>query len=165
VRKSGLALITCPERTTVVHQTGSTGTKNSPSAKNLRCRERSGGCQRNQSRSFELQCNQEFGHHASVVPLVGVADNGAQRGAVGRPGGFPLLDQIAQSLFANHWKDDVAHHGVRLGQCGIGQFEQQILLAGDALEIIEQLAFDFALGAGPRCGGSSRSTGRPDRRS
>ena len=96
----------------------------------------------------ELQCSQEFGHHAPVVPLVGVADHGTQRGAVGRPSGFPLLDQIAQGLLANHRKDDLAYHAVRLGQCGIGQFEQQIVLASDALDVIEQFTFDLALGPG-----------------
>ena len=96
----------------------------------------------------ELEGRQEFGHHAPVVPLVGIADHGAQRRAVGRPSGFPLLDQIAQGLLANHRKDDLAHHAVRLGQCGIGQFEQQVLLAADALDVIEQFTFDLAFGAG-----------------
>jgi hypothetical protein len=96
----------------------------------------------------ELEGRQEFGRHAPVVPLVGIADHGAQRRAVGRPSGFPLLDQIAQGLLANHRKDDLAHHAVRLGQCGIGQFEQQVLLAADALDVIEQFTFDLAFGAG-----------------
>jgi hypothetical protein len=31
---------------------------------------------------------------------------------------------MIQKLLAQpHWKDDLAHHAVRLGQCGIGQFE------------------------------------------
>ena len=34
------------------------------------------------------------------------------------------------------------------GQCGIGQFEQQVLLAADALDVIEQFTFDLAFGAG-----------------
>ena len=95
----------------------------------------------------ELEGRQEFGHHAPVVPLVRIADHGAQRRAVGWPSGFPLLDQIAQGLLANHRKDDLAHHAVRLSQCGIGQFEQQVLLAADALDVIEQFTFDLAFGA------------------
>jgi hypothetical protein len=59
-----------------------------------------------------------------------------------------LHPQIAQGLLANHRKDDLAHHAVRLGQCGIGQFEQQVLLAADALDVIEQFTFDLAFGAG-----------------
>ena len=63
---------------------------------------------------------QEFERHAAIVSLVGVADHCAHCSAVGRPGGFPLLDQIAQRLFTHHRKNHVAHHAIRLGQCGVG---------------------------------------------
>jgi hypothetical protein len=85
----------------------------------------------------KLQCIQELGHHAAVVSPVGVSDHCTQGDAVGRPRGFPLLDQVAQRLFADHGKHHIAHHAVRLGERGVGQLEQQVLLAGDALEVVQ----------------------------
>ena len=57
----------------------------------------------------ELQGEQEFERHAAIVSLVGVADHCAHCGAVGRPGGLPLLDQVAQRLFVDHRKDHIAN--------------------------------------------------------
>jgi hypothetical protein len=50
-----------------------------------------------------------------------------------------------QRLFADHWEDDLPHDAIRLGQRRLGEGEQQILFARDALEVIEQLALDLAL--------------------
>ena len=94
----------------------------------------------------EFQRGQQGRYHAPVVALVGIADHSAQGDAVGWAGGLPLLDQIAQRLLADHWKHHVAHHAVRLGQGGVGQIEQQVLLSGHALEVLQQFAFDLAFG-------------------
>jgi hypothetical protein len=83
------------------------------------------------------------------VPTVGVADHRAQGEAIGRPGGLPLFHQVLQRLFADHRKDDVPHDAIRLGQRRLGEGEQQVLFARDALEVLEQLALDLALGACP----------------
>ena len=95
----------------------------------------------------ELQRSQQRRHHAAVMSFVRVTDDGAQGDAVGWTGGFPFLNQITQRLFTNHWKYHLANYAVRLGQCSFGQLEQEILLAGDALEVIKQLALDLAFGA------------------
>lgn len=55
-------------------------------------------------------------------------------------------NQIAQRLLADHRKHHVAHHAVRMGERSVGQLEQQVLFAGDALEVVQQLALDLALG-------------------
>ncbi len=94
----------------------------------------------------EVERGQQPGHHTSVVPTVGVADHRAQGEMVGRPGGLPFFHQVLQRLFAHHRKDDVPHDAIRLGQRRLGEGKQQVLLACDALEVLEQLALDLALG-------------------
>ena len=81
-----------------------------------------------------------------TVSEAGVADHGAQCDAISRPGGFPLLHQVAQRLFSDHRKHHIAHHAVGLGERGVGKFEQQVLLSGDTLEVVQQLSLNLALG-------------------
>ena len=96
----------------------------------------------------EFQALEDFGHHAAVMPLVGIADHRSQRGPVARARGLRLPDEIAQGLFADDRKDDIAHDSVGLLDGRAGKVEQEILLAGDAFQIVEQFALHPALGAG-----------------
>jgi hypothetical protein len=54
------------------------------------------------------------------MALVGIQDYCAQRGPVGWASRFRFLDQIAQGLLADHWKDDIAHDAIRSLQSGAG---------------------------------------------
>ena len=85
-------------------------------------------------------------HHPAVMALVGIPDHCAKRGPVGWARGLRFLDQIAQGLFADDRKDDIAHDPIRFLEGRAGELEQQVLLAGDALQIIEQFAVDPAFG-------------------
>ncbi len=84
--------------------------------------------------------------HAAVVAAVGVADDGAQCCPVGRAGRFPFLDQVAQGLLAGYREHNLADDAIGSRQRGVGQLEQDVLLAADALEIVEQFALDLPLG-------------------
>ena len=95
----------------------------------------------------EFQALEDFGHHAAVMTLVGIADHRSQRRPVARACGLGLPDQIAQGLFPDNREDDIAHDAVGLFEGGAGEVEQQVLLAGDAFQIVEQLALHPALGA------------------
>ena len=83
------------------------------------------------------------------MTLVGVADHGPERGLVARSRGLRLLDQVTQGLFADDRKDDLAHDPVRLLESRAGKVEQEVLLAGDALQVVEQFAIHPAFGARP----------------
>ena len=97
----------------------------------------------------EFQALKDVGRHAAVMTLVGIADHRPERGLVARPRGLCLLDQITQGLFADHRKDDLAHGPVRFLESRAGKVEQEILLARDALQIIEQFPIHPAFGARP----------------
>ena len=58
----------------------------------------------------EFQSLQNLGHHPPVMPLVRITDDGPQGCPIGRPRGFPFLDQVSQGLFADHWEHNVAHN-------------------------------------------------------
>jgi hypothetical protein len=71
-------------------------------------------------------------HHAAVKALVGIPDHCAKCGSLGWTCGLRFLDQITQGgLFADDWKDDIAHDAIRFLQGRAGDFEQQVLLAAD----------------------------------
>ena len=93
----------------------------------------------------EFQAPQDLWHHAAVMALVGIPDHRAERGPVGRTRGLRFLDQITQGLFADDWKDDVAHDAIRFIQGRAGDFEQQVLLAADTFQIVKQFALDAML--------------------
>ena len=94
----------------------------------------------------EIQGLEDLRHHAAVMALVGVPDHGAQGGPIGRSRGLPFLDQVAQGLFADDREHDLAHDPVGLIEGGPGELEQEVLLAGDALQVVEQLAVHPAFG-------------------
>ena len=102
----------------------------------------------------EFQPLKDVGHHAAVMPLVGIPDHRSQCGPVAWARALGLLDQITQGLFADHRKDDIAHDPVRLLEGGAGKLEQGVF-APETRQIVE-VAIDLALGA-RRCGGWSRS--------
>ena len=94
----------------------------------------------------EFQAPQDLWHHAAVMALVGIPDHRAERGPVGWTCGLRFLDQITQGLFADDWKDNIAHDAIRILQSRAGNFEQEVLLARDALQIVEQFAVNPVLG-------------------
>ena len=63
------------------------------------------------------------------MAAVGIADDGAQRRPIGRAGRLPFLDEVAQGLLAGDREHDLAHDAVGLRQRGVGQLEQDVLLA------------------------------------
>ena len=85
-------------------------------------------------------------YHAAVVALVGVPDHGAQRGPIGWPRGLPFLDQVAQGLFGDDGKHNLANDPIGSVECGPGELEQEVLLAGHAFQVVEQLAVHPAFG-------------------
>ena len=90
----------------------------------------------------ECQSAEHDRQHAAVVRAVGAADHRLEVVAVHWPGGFALGDQIAQGLLINDGKDNRADCIVRLGQARRGELEQQRRLAGNALEVSDQLVLD-----------------------
>lgn len=80
------------------------------------------------------------------MAFIGITDHGSQRGSVGRAGCLRFLDQITKGLFADNWKDNITHDSIWFLQGRAGDLEQQVLLAGDAFQIVEQLAIDPMLG-------------------
>jgi hypothetical protein len=80
--------------------------------------------------------------------LCRIPDHRAERDSVGRARGLRFLDQIPQGLLADDRKDNIAHDAIRFLQGRAGNLEQQVLLAGDALQIVEQLAINPMLGTG-----------------
>jgi len=94
----------------------------------------------------EFQSLKDLWHHPAVMALVGIPYHRAKRGPVGRPRGLRFLDEITQDLFADNRKDNIAHDAIRILQSCAGDVEQQVLLARDAFEIVEQLAIDPVLG-------------------
>ena len=97
----------------------------------------------------EFQALKDVGRHAAVMTLVGIADHRPERGLVARPRGLRLFDQVTQGLFADDRKDDLAHGPIRFLESRAGKVEQEILLARDALQIIEQFPIHPAFGARP----------------
>jgi hypothetical protein len=85
----------------------------------------------------EFQLFKNFRHHTPVMPFVGIPDDCPQGCPIGRPHGFPFLDQVSQGLFADQWEDDVANTSVRLIEGRIRDLEQQVLFARYAPEIIQ----------------------------
>jgi hypothetical protein len=93
----------------------------------------------------EFQSLKYLRHHPAVMALVGIPDHRAQRGSVGWTRGLCFLDQIAQGLFADDRKHNIAHNTIRFPQSCAGDFEQQVLFARDALQIVEQFAVNPVL--------------------
>jgi hypothetical protein len=54
------------------------------------------------------------------MALVGIPDHCAKRGPVGWARRFRFLDQIAEGLLADHWKDNIAHDAIRFLQSRAG---------------------------------------------
>ena len=96
----------------------------------------------------EVQGVQQARHHAAVVGAVGVADDRLHVLAVGRAGGLPFLDQVAQRLLVDDREDHLLDDAVGPGEGGLGQLEQQAVLAGDALQVLQEFALDAPLGPG-----------------
>ena len=94
----------------------------------------------------EIQGLEDLRHHPPVMALVGIPDHGAQGGPIGRSRGLPFLDQVAQGLFADDRKHDLAHDPIGLVEGGPGELEQEVLLAGHALQVVEQFAVHPAFG-------------------
>ena len=94
----------------------------------------------------EFQSLKYLRHHPAVMAFVGIPDHRAKRGPVGWTRGLRFLDQIAQGLLADDWKDNIAHDPIRFPQSRAGDFEQQVLFARDALQIVEQFAVNPVLG-------------------
>ena len=61
---------------------------------------------------------------------------------------FGFLDQVAQGLFADDREHDLAHDPVGVIEGGPGEVEEEVLLAADALQVVEQLAVHPAFGPG-----------------
>jgi hypothetical protein len=81
------------------------------------------------------------------MALIGIPYYGTKCSFVGRTCGLlRFFDQITQGLFADGRKDDIAHDAIRFIQGRAGDFEQQVLLAADTFQIIEQFALDPMLG-------------------
>ena len=97
----------------------------------------------------EFQALQDLWHHAAVMALVGIPDHCAKCGSVAWTCGLRFLDQITQGLFADDWKDNIAHDAIRILQSRAGNFEQEVLLARDALQIVEQFTIDPVLARAP----------------
>jgi hypothetical protein len=76
------------------------------------------------------------------------------RGAQHRPdalvkrvlGRFRFVDQITQGALGNDWEQRAADRLVRMLDGGLGEREQDALLAAHALEVIDKLLLDPALG-------------------
>ena len=96
----------------------------------------------------EVQGVQQARHHAAVVGAVGGADDRLHVLAVGRAGGLPFLDQVAQRLLVDDRVDHLLDDAVGLGEGGLGQLEQQAVLAGDALQVLQEFSLDASLGPG-----------------
>jgi hypothetical protein len=96
----------------------------------------------------ECQGVEDDRQHAGIVRAVEAADHRVQMMPVQRARGLALGDEIAQGLLIDDRKDNLAHRIVRSGQACRSEFEQQRRLAGDTLEVGDQLAFDPLLGLG-----------------
>ena len=57
-----------------------------------------------------------------------------------------FLDQVAQGLFADDREHDLAHDPVGVIEGGPGELEEEVLLAADALQVVEQFAVHAAFG-------------------
>ena len=90
----------------------------------------------------EYQSAEHDRQHAAVVRAVGAADHRLEVVAVHWSSGFALGDQVAQGLLINDGKDNRADCIARLGHARRGELEQQRRLAGNALEVSDQLALD-----------------------
>jgi len=55
---------------------------------------------------------QNLRHHPTVVSYVRISDDCTQRSAIGRPRGFPFLDQISQGLLADHGIYHLTHNAL-----------------------------------------------------
>jgi len=73
-------------------------------------------------------------------------DHRLEVAAIDRPRSLALGDEVVQGLLADGGEDHVAHGAVRVSHAGGGQLEQQRGLAGDALEVGDQLALHPLLG-------------------
>jgi len=94
----------------------------------------------------EVERVQHQRQHAPVMRAVGVVNDCLKMPAIDRPGGLALGHEVMQGLLADGRENHVAHGAVRLGDAGRGQLEQQRRLAGNALEVGNQFAFDALLG-------------------
>jgi len=94
--------------------------------------------------------SEKSGHGEPVAPYagsgpVGIPDHRAQGGAIGRSRRLPLLYQISQRFLADNGEHNLAHDPIRFSERGVGDLEQEVLLAGHALNVIQQFAVDLAL--------------------
>jgi hypothetical protein len=80
------------------------------------------------------------------MALVGVPDHGAQGRPIDRSRGLGLLDQVARGLFADDREHDLAHDPLGLIESGPGELEEEVLLAADALQVVERRAVHAAFG-------------------
>jgi hypothetical protein len=64
----------------------------------------------------EFQSLKNFRHHPAVMALIGIPDYCTKCSPVGWTCGLRFLDQISQGLFADDWKDDIAHDAIRFIQ-------------------------------------------------
>ena len=97
----------------------------------------------------EIQGPEGPRRHPPVMALVGVPDHGAQGRPIDRSRGLGLLDQVARGLFADDREHDLAHDPLGLIESGPGELEEEVLLAADALQVVERRAVHAAFGPAP----------------
>jgi hypothetical protein len=98
----------------------------------------------------ELQHLEQLDQTAAVVVGVGRLQRGLHGPAVHRAFGLELVDELAQGLLAaGHRRvDDLADGVVGPIERGLGDREQQVLLAGDPFERVDQFLGDLPVRAG-----------------
>lgn len=98
----------------------------------------------------ELKHIKQLDQPAPVVVGVGRLERGLHRAPVHRPLGLELVDEVAQCLLAaGHRRvDHPPHRLVRALERGLRDREQQVLLAGDPLERVDQFLGHLAVRPG-----------------
>jgi len=98
----------------------------------------------------ELQHLQQPDQPAAVVVGVGGAQRGLDRALIHRALGLVLVHQLAQGRLATGHRGEhhLAHRLVWGRERGAGDGEQDVLLAGDPLERVDELLGDLAFSAG-----------------
>src|SRR5271163_4769157 len=95
----------------------------------------------------KFQPPQDLRHHTTVMTLIRIPDHRAEGSPVDWPRGLRFPDQITQGLLADNRENDITHDSIRFLQRRASDLEQQILLARDALQVLEQFTLDPMLGA------------------
>jgi len=93
----------------------------------------------------EVERLKDARNHLTIVRLIRASNEGAQCIAEGRTRCLPFFDEVAERCFADDRKDDVAHHPVGMRERRVSKLEEDVRLAGHALEILKQCVTHAAL--------------------